>query len=135
MSIEKIDVLLKQLTEVSGTENRYAILKGNSVVGWASAGSEKSALEMWATDQEITTQGLRAELLDTDKILDSLDAIKVGHADRAMLGAVGEVVKNCDRWLEEQGVVLDYDIENKLDKKVLKAIEENIGKLLKGWRR
>lgn len=135
MSLEKIDALLRQLTEVSGTENRYAILKGNNVVGWASAGDEKSALEMWATEQEITTQGLRAELLDTDKILDSLDVLKVGHADRALLGAVGEVVKNCDRWVEGQGVVLDYDTENKLDKKVLKAIEEDIGKLLKGWRR
>lgn len=133
MSLEKIDALLRQLTEA---DQRYVILRGKDAIGFATAPDEKTALEMWTDETpDVKASGLHAELLDADKVLDSLDVVKHGHAEMSLIKAVGEIVKNCDRWLEGEGVILDYTIEHKLDKKVLESIEANIGKLLKGWRR
>lgn len=132
MSLEKIDALLRQLTEA---DQQYVILKGGAKVGYSTAAGAKEALDRWASEMEQAADGLTAELLDADKVLEALDVVKNGRAESALISAVGAIVKNCDQWLENEGVVLDYTIEHKLDKKVIETIEANISKLLKGWRR
>ena len=122
MSLEKIDALLRQLSEES---HRYIIFHGDSKLGWADASDEKEALVMWGAEAGHKPGTFRAELLDVDKAIDALDVAKHGKLKEELENAVGKILQNCAQWLSHhEGVEVDADLVEKISKKVNERVKE-----------